>query len=193
MDFLIFLIIVAVVVALIFPKKKRSHGNWKNQSKNNFKSGPQPEKPAEKITQLSVTLSNKYAKKRIINKTEEEVYKLVLRMIYLNAKGKFKINMQTSLGEILTCSSEGHKTINCKRVDFCIMDIDFLPVAVIEVNGTGHYQGDALERDEVKRTAIESAGIKYIAIRENENFKEKLERELIHIFTVNLEGKTIPT
>ncbi len=86
--------------------------------------------------------------------------------------------MQTSLGEILRSSHEGYKTINSKRVDFCIVDKEFMPVAVIEVNGTGHYQGDALQRDETKRVAIEGAGIKYIAIRENENTQEKLNREL---------------
>jgi hypothetical protein len=90
--------------------------------------------------------------------------------------------MQTSLGEILSCTFEGHKTINCKREYFCIVAEDFIPVAVIEVNETGHYQGDALERDEVNRTAIESAGIKYIAAREDEVLKEKPERELLHIF-----------
>jgi len=56
-----------------------------------------------------------------------------------------------------------------------------MPVAVIEVNGTGHYQNNALERDEIKRIAVESAGIRYIAIRENENKKEKLERELLYM------------
>lgn len=169
MDFLIFIIVVAIALAVIIPKKKINNRSWKSHSKNNPTLKPKTEASttAEKENQLSITLNNKYTKQRLINKTEEEVYKLALRMIYLHAKGKFKINMQTSLGEILNCTFEGHKTINCKRVDFCIVDTDFSPVAIIEVNGKGHYQGDALERDEVKRTAIECAGIKYIAIREN--------------------------
>lgn len=56
--------------------------------------------------------------------------------------------------------------------------LDAYPVAVIEVNGAGHYQGDALLRDETKRTAIECVGIKYIATRENEGAHEKLKNEI---------------
>lgn len=67
-------------------------------------------------------------------------------MIYLHTKGQYKINMQTNLGEILKSSPDEHKTINCKRADFCIVDKEFMPVAVVEVNGTGHYQGDVNER-----------------------------------------------
>lgn len=181
MDFLFIVLAIVITLALLGPKKKITYKSpWKNPEKENFPLPPPIEKPStfDKKDQLSITLNNKYEKKRMLNKTEEEVYKIILRMIYLHAKGQYKINMQTSLGEILKSSPDGHKTINCKRVDFCIVDREFIPVAVIEVNGTGHYQGDALLRDETKRTAIECAGIKYIAIRENENVTEKLNKEL---------------
>jgi len=53
-----------------------------------------------------------------------------------------------------------------------------MSIAVIEVNGTGRYQGDALLRDETKRTAIECGGINYIAIREKKNAQIAPDREL---------------
>ncbi len=186
MDFLFIVLAIAIVLALVAPKKKRSYRSpWRNPKKESLiTEKPREIKPTfEKKDQLSITLKNKYEKQRLLNKTEEEVYKIILRMIYTHAKGQYKINMQTSLGEILRSSYEGYKTINSKRVDFCIVDKEFMPVAVIEVNGTGHYQGDALQRDETKRTAIESAGIKYVAVRENENTQEKLYRELKPILT----------
>lgn len=184
MDFLFIALAIVITLALLGTKKKITYKSpWKNPEKENFPLPPPIEKPStfDKKDQLSITLNNKYEKKRMLNKTEEEVYKIILRMIYLHAKGQYKINMQTSLGEILKSSPDGHKTINCKRVDFCIVDKEFMPVAVIEVNGTGHYQGDALLRDETKRTAIECAGITYIAIRENEVKEEKICRELVPI------------
>jgi hypothetical protein len=138
----------------------------------------------EKKDQLSITLKHKYEKQRLLNKTEEEAYKIILRMIYTHTKGQYKINMQASLGEILRSSYEGYKTINSKRVDFYIVDKEFMPVAVIEVNGTGHYQGDVLLSDETKRAAIESAGIKYIAIKENDDVKEKLNLEIAAIIKI---------
>lgn len=182
MEYLLVLLAVVVVLSIIVPKKNsRYTSRWKRANKEIGQTS-QNQKPAklscEKNDQLSITLNNKYEKQRLINKTEEEVYKIILRMIYQHAKGQYKINMQTSLGETLKSSYEGHRTINSKRVDFCIVDRDFMPVAVVEVNGAGHYQGDALIREETKRAAIESAGIKYIAIRENENAIEKLNREL---------------
>ncbi len=187
MDYLLILLVFVVVLSILFPKKKSRYvSRWKRANKEIGQTTSQNQKPTklsyEKNDQLSITLNNKYEKQRLINKTEEEVYKIILRMIYQHAKGQYKINMQTSLGETLKSTYEGHRTINSKRVDFCIVDRDFMPVAVVEVNGAGHYQGDALIREEIKRAAIESAGIKYIAIRENENINEKLVRELGNLF-----------
>lgn len=172
---------ILIAISAVFKKKKsRSGGEWK---KTQHYTKPYAERIINQPRDhLSITLSHKYEKQRLLNRTEENVYNALLRMIYTNPKSGFKINMQTSLGEILKCDPEGFKTINSKRVDFCLVDKSFMPIVVIEVNGTGHYQGDALERDEVKRAAIESAGIKYIALRENENFNEKLNRELSFLF-----------
>lgn len=144
--------------------------------------------------QLSEVLKCKFEKKRLFNYTEEKVYRLLIEMINTHAKGYFKVNGQTSLGEIINYQKglwnrKAFNAINSKRVDLLIVNRDLMPVAVIEVNGTGHYFNNALERDEIKRAAIESAGIKYIAIRENENAKEKLERELMHILITNQTNK----
>ena len=134
--------------------------------------------------QLAEVLKCKFAKQRLFNYTEEKVYRILIDLINTHAKGNFTVNGQTSLGEILKCKERfAFNAINSKRVDLLIVDKNLMPVAAIEVNGTGHYQKNALERDEIKRAAIESAGIKYIAVRENEDAKEKLNRELFNILS----------
>lgn len=58
----------------------------------------------------------------------------------------------------------GECGINSKRADFLVVDREGWPVAVIEYQGSGHYQGNAQERDAVKRTVLPRAGIRYIEV-----------------------------
>lgn len=197
MEYLIFAMFIAIAVNILFkPKRKARYKRPENKKINSEVWAPidpviaspaqQGEPKAESSNALKIALTHKYEKQRLFNKGEEEVFKLLLRIIHTHAKGQFRVNGQTSLGELLrTKNTYAFNVINFKRVDFCIVDKDYLPVAVIEVNGSGHYQNNALERDEIKRAAVESAGIKYIALRENENKQEKLERELIYVLTQN--------
>jgi len=183
----IVLLVLAGVSAFFKSKKSKYRQSWRPSYNSNKRFNNQQQIAYQSEDHLSITLRHTYEKKRLLNRSEEKVYKAMLQIIYSNEKNGFKISMQPSLGEILNCEPEGHKTINSKRVDFCIVDRNYMPVAVIEVNGSGHYQGDALERDEVKRAAIESAGIKYIALRENENINDKLVRELGFLFKPAIE------
>lgn len=183
----IVLLVLAGISAFFKSKKSKYRQGWRPSYSSNRKFNNREQITFRSEDHLSVTLRHKYEKKRLLNRSEENVYNAIWRVIYSNEKNGFKISMQPSLGEILNCEPEGHKTINSKRVDFCIVDRNYMPVAVIEVNGSGHYQGDALERDEVKRAAIESAGIKYIALRENENINDKLNRELGFLFKPAIE------
>lgn len=183
----IVLLVLAGISAFFKSKKSKYRQSWRPSYNPNKRFNNQQQIAYQSEDHLSITLRHTYEKKRLLNRSEEKVYKAMLQIIYSNEKNGFKISMQPSLGEILNCEPEGHKTINSKRVDFCIVDRNYMPVAVIEVNGSGHYQGDALERDEVKRAAIESAGIKYIALRENENINDKLGRELGFLFKPAIE------
>lgn len=201
MELLIAALVFVILIAIIFPKKRRNrpqkkYGTWRKITPKveepwkpvHPRYAPPPDhglskedkaKDEDTSKALKIALSNKYEKQRLYNKTEEEVFKLLVQLIYTHAKGQYKVNGQTSLGELLKTNNKyAFNVINYKRVDFCIIDKNYLPVAVIEVNGTGHYQNNALERDEIKRAAVESAGIKYIAIRENEDKMEKINREL---------------
>ena len=80
---------------------------------------------------------------------------------------------QTSLGEILRPKRQplslddadlAYRSINSKRADFIIVDRRGLAVLAVEYHGQGHYQGNAMLRDAVKREAFRSAGIALIEV-----------------------------
>lgn len=48
-----------------------------------------------------------------------------------------------------------------------IIDWSGQPIAVVEYHGSGHFKGDAIVRDAVKREACSSAGIAFIELSES--------------------------
>ena len=104
-------------------------------------------------------------KRSILNKSERNVY-FALKKLTNAFKGEFYICPQINLGEIISApdspsGTAAYSAINSKRVDFCIADRHFNPVAVIEFQGEGHFQGDAKLRDDIKYKATTKAGIYY--------------------------------
>ncbi|EGI5923291.1 DUF2726 domain-containing protein [Salmonella enterica subsp. enterica serovar Colindale] len=55
-------------------------------------------------------------------------------------------------------------SVNSKRVDILVTDLFGFPCAVIEYQGGGHYQNNAIGRDAVKKEACRKAGIGYLEI-----------------------------
>jgi len=85
-----------------------------------------------------------------------------LRRLCSNFKHRFYVYPQLTLGEIIVCTSgNGHSAINSKRVDFCIANQSFVPIAVIEYQGLGHFQNNAIIRDTIKQKAVQKAHIHY--------------------------------
>lgn len=52
---------------------------------------------------------------------------------------------------------EAFRWINSKRADFLMVDSEGWPVAMIEYQGSGNYQGSASERDAIKWTVLPRA------------------------------------
>ncbi len=82
---------------------------------------------------------NLHTKKAILNNEEKSVYFALIEMIK-SYKGAFYVYSQVNLGEIISSSTDdGHSAINSKRVDFCISNKHFEPIAVVEYQGSGHF------------------------------------------------------
>ena len=85
----------------------------------------------------------------------------------------FYVFPQVSLGQIIRANAnlgwhadQAHRAINSKRCDLLIADRTGNPIAVLEYQGTGHnIGGTAVRRDEIKRIALERAGIRYVEIK----------------------------
>ncbi len=68
-----------------------------------------------------------------------------------------------------TDAKAGHAAYNAKRVDFLVIDSAGNPALVVEYQRSGHYRGDAIHRDKVKREALRMAGIPMIEIAAKES------------------------
>lgn len=105
----------------------------------------------------------------LLNKSEIKVYDALQENIEVATNNKFKVFAQVSLGEILKNQDfRSFSRINQKRADFCIVDDNYMPIAIIEYHGGGHFKNNYKERDEIKQQATELAGLIYHAIYEKD-------------------------
>ena len=127
---------------------------------------------ADPRVQLKAAEGARYAPRPIMNRTEFK------RFVWLEdwARGTpYRVFAQVPYGEVLgTPDRDAFRAINSKRADILVVDGRGMPVAAIEVQGAGHYQGDARARDAVKRAALASAGVPLIEV-----FEETTRAELI--------------
>lgn len=106
-----------------------------------------------------------YRKQSLLNETEKQAYKAILDA---GAERKLRVFAQVSLGEILRHQDYRlYKDIMSKRVDFLLTDAQFNPVMAIEIHGSGHYGNHAEQRDQIKQSALGSAGIEYVSVITN--------------------------
>ena len=79
--------------------------------------------------------------------------------------GPYRLFAQVSYGEVIRSPDrEAHASVNSKRADFVLVDAAGMPAAVIEYQGSGHGQGNAAARDEVKRAALAKAGVPLVEL-----------------------------
>lgn len=81
-------------------------------------------------------------------------------------------------------AANAFSSFNSKRVDMLICDEDWYPLIAVEHQGEDHDQGNAEERDRVKRLALERAGIGLVGTYDDDDYATiltALEEELIRI------------
>jgi hypothetical protein len=113
-----------------------------------------------------------FYKKKVMSKSEYKVFRAVETEIQALRNG-CRVLSQTSLGEIIGSDNEkAFASINSKRVDILIMSPYGDPIAAIEYQGSGHYQGSAAARDAIKKEALRKAGVQFVEIAENHTAEE---------------------
>jgi len=122
----------------------------------------------------------RFEKRRLLSRSEAQVLYAAEREI--NAAGlKWRVMAQVSLGEVLfSPDAQAYSAINSKRVDLLIVSRSGDPIAAIEYQGHGHYQGTAAARDAVKKEALRKAGVRYIAVTPGSG-TEDIAREISRI------------
>jgi Protein of unknown function (DUF2726) len=135
---------------------------FKTEGGVSFKTGAAPvTDPAE---QLRVVMGASFKKRRLLSGSEAYVLYAAERAIH-TADLKWRVMAQVSLGEVLSSpDARAYSAINSKRVDLLIVSRSGDPIAAIEYQGHGHYQGTAAARDAVKREALRKAEVRYIEV-----------------------------
>jgi len=143
-----------------------------------FKTGAAPiTDPAE---QLRLVMGASFKKRRLLSRSEAYVLYAAERAIN-TVDLKWRVMAQVSLGEVLSSpDARAYSAINSKRVDLLIVSRSGDPIAAIEYQGHGHYQGTAAARDAVKKEALRKAGVRYIAVTP-ESGTEDMAREILRI------------
>lgn len=114
--------------------------------------------------QLRAVNAANFEKRPLMSKAEARVFYAAEEAI-LAQRLPWRVMAQVSLGEILSTSDkQAFSAINSKRVDILLISRQGEPIAAIEYQGEGHYQGAASARDASKREALRKAGVHFIEV-----------------------------
>jgi hypothetical protein len=179
MEAVVFIVLIGLVFAWAIP---RAHHGPPRPWSPPWRSGPDAADAAQQLTFVSRVA---FERQPLLNKAEFQVL-LVLEAVVREMRAGHRVMAQNSLGEILRPKRHhlGHddadlafRSINSKRADFVIVDRRGLAVPAVEYHGHGHYQGNAMMRDAVKREAFRNAGVALIevpALFEKENIAREV-------------------
>lgn len=165
---IIVLLIAAVIcwyVILYQPPPKYRRSRFANLSPRRWPNVYTPS-PRQQ-TSLASALTGEYHTKQIMNNSEYNIFRIATRVVQGT---RYYVWPQVSLGEVLSSPDElAFRAINCKRCDIIIADEHGRAILAIEYNGSGHdLSGDATVRDQTKQAALVNAGIRYVAIDQDE-------------------------
>lgn len=142
-------------------------------------------RPPTATSQLDVVMTASFQARPLMSRAEASVFYAAERALKrLDIKGR--VMAQVCLGEILRSpNDDAFRAINSKRVDILVISNTGFPLAAIEYQGEGHYQGTAYARDAVKKAALQRAGIAYIEATPQHS-PEDIERDLARAMQARL-------
>ena len=131
--------------------------------------------------QLRAVMAASFEKRQLMSPSEYRVFK-ILENCLDEARAGYRVFAQTCLGEVLrSADSKAYRSINSKRVDILVVDRRGLPVLAVEYQGAGHYQGNAVARDAVKKEALRKAGVRYVEVTPNDSDEQIRSRVREHL------------
>jgi hypothetical protein len=176
---LVVIIAVAAFLAGLCSERLRAElarQAWRKRRWSKTEAAPVTD-PAE---QLRLVMGARFKKRPLLSRSEAHVLYAAEKAIN-TVDLKWRVMAQVSLGEVLSSpDARAYSAINCKRVDLLIVSRSGDPIAAIEYQGHGHYQGTAAARDAVKREALRKAGVRYIEVTP-ERGTEEMSREICRI------------
>lgn len=153
---------VGVVISAAIDRRYKS-SDFSFRSRRRY-AGRGPSDVRDVGQQIHAVMGANFEKRRLMNAPEYRLFRLIEEEVSIACRGH-RVFAQTNLGEILTSPSrDAFASINSKRVDILIVDGGGWPVAAVEYQGKGHYQGTAAARDAVKKEALRKAGVRYIEV-----------------------------
>lgn len=170
-DLAIFVAVFGVLALGVFhrsPGRRRGGRRYRPPSTHLYPHLPgssvTPAGPSDPVSQLQAVMAGTYTAKQVLSRTEANVM-VAAESAIAEAGLPWRVLAQVALGEVLASDDEAaFRAINAKRVDLLIVSDRRMPVAAIEYQGDGHWQGQAPARDAVKKEALRRAGIGYIEI-----------------------------
>ena len=146
-----------VPVAAPSPARRSTQPGW---LRANLLAAPRPDS-AEQLRQVA---GADFSSRRLLSVSEERVLE-ALEIIIADMALGWRVMAQVNLAEILdTPDDSAFRAISAKRVDLLIVSAAQMPIAAVEYQGHGHFQGDAAVNDAIKREALRRAGIAYVEV-----------------------------
>lgn len=167
-------------------KRPASRRRWQNRT-SQWNGGKSPRSASARVPvidageQLRTVLAAQFTKQQVLSASEARVMIEAERAIAELAM-PWRVMAQVSLGEILRSEdAAAFSAVNSKRVDLLIVDERHQPIAAVEYQGTGHWQGNAAARDAVKKEALRKAGVAYIEVIAGSHLPADLHREIARL------------
>lgn len=118
---------------------------------------PYEERMRERMLE-TVRRGEGYRKKRVLNATERRVFAALVSVCQENG---WRVLPQVSMGQIVASDDEKEwMAVRGLVPDFCVTDKDFVPLAIVEVNGEGHDP----KNDRRKKILCKKIGMAYVEV-----------------------------
>ncbi|AZI14780.1 DUF2726 domain-containing protein [Avibacterium paragallinarum] len=182
MKYLILLLVVASVFWFLGNRNKERSISKQATRINRFNEVLQANKCVNSESDLHTVANNEFRKRWLMHGDETALYWALIEHIRKHHQGQsLAVFAQVSVGEFIWCKNPStYPTIAAKRVDFLIAQKQkgrdkennlfevYSPIAVIEFQGRNHNKDNtSYERDAVKKTVCDKAGITFIEFKEN--------------------------